>query len=96
MRISSPPTHRPPLDPTRSRSSATWPEFLHSQAAVACDVVTVDTALLRRYYVLFFIHIPTRRVGISVSGQTSYTADLTVPNSHTRPTPRLVRGNERQ
>jgi putative transposase len=29
---------------------------------VACDFFTVDTALLRRYYVLFFIHIPTRQV----------------------------------
>jgi len=29
---------------------------------VACDFLTVDTALLRRYYVLFFIHIPTRQV----------------------------------
>ncbi len=36
--------------------------ILHSQAAVACDFFTIDTALLRRYYVLFFIHIPTRQV----------------------------------
>jgi transposase InsO family protein len=35
---------------------------LHSQAAVACDFSTVDTALLRRYYVLFFIKVQTREV----------------------------------
>jgi len=29
---------------------------------MACDFFTVDTALLRRYYLLFFIHIPTREV----------------------------------
>lgn len=29
---------------------------------MACDFFTVDTALLRRYYVLFFIHVPTRQV----------------------------------
>lgn len=40
----------------------TWTEFLQSQAAVACDFFTVDTATLRRYYVLFFIHTKTRQV----------------------------------
>ncbi len=40
----------------------TWTAFLRSQAAVACDFFTVDTAMLHRYYVLFFIHIPTRQV----------------------------------
>ncbi|MCP5029777.1 MAG: transposase family protein [Actinomycetia bacterium] len=29
---------------------------------MACDFFTVDTALLRRFYVLFFIHTPTRQV----------------------------------
>jgi transposase InsO family protein len=29
---------------------------------VACDFFTVDTARLKRIYVLFFIHIPTRQV----------------------------------
>jgi putative transposase len=50
------------IDPAPERSEVTWPQFLHSQAAVACDFFTVDTAPLRRYYVLFFIHIPTRQV----------------------------------
>jgi transposase InsO family protein len=40
----------------------TWSELLRSQAAVACDFFTVDTAALRRYYVLFFIHVETRQV----------------------------------
>jgi transposase InsO family protein len=50
------------VDRAPERSEVTWSQFLHSQAAVACDFFTVDTALLRRYYVLFFIHIPTRQV----------------------------------
>ena len=48
--------------PHPTRSAVTWTEFLRSQAAVACDFFTVDTAALRRYYVLFFIHIETRQV----------------------------------
>ena len=50
------------IDPSPNRSDVTWTEFLHSQAAVACDFFTVDTALLRRYYVLFFIKVDTRQV----------------------------------
>ena len=40
------------VDPAPTRSRATWSQFLLSQAAVACDLFTVDTALLRRYHVL--------------------------------------------
>jgi transposase InsO family protein len=50
------------IDPAPDRSDITWSQFLHSQTAVACDFFTVDTAMLRRYYVLFFIHIPTREM----------------------------------
>ena len=50
------------VDPAPQRSSVTWTRFLRSQAAVACDFVTVDTALLRRCYLLFFIDITTREV----------------------------------
>jgi putative transposase len=50
------------IDPAPEQSELTWSQFLHSQAAVACDFFTVDTAMLKRFYVLFFIHIPTRKV----------------------------------
>ena len=45
------------IDPAPERSDITWSQFLHSQAAVACDFFTIDAANLRRYYVLFFIHV---------------------------------------
>ena len=50
------------FDPAPQRTSVTWTRFLRSQVAVACDFVTVDTALLRRCYLLFFIDITTREV----------------------------------
>jgi transposase len=50
------------IDPSPNRSDVTWTEFLRSQAAVACDFFTVDTAFLRRYYILFFINVNTREV----------------------------------
>ena len=48
------------VDPAPQRTSVTWTQFLRSQAAVACDFATVDTVLLRRCYLLFFIGITTR------------------------------------
>ena len=55
---------RASLGPAPRRSGPTRREFLRRQAAsiVACDFFTVDTAFLRRYYVLFFIEIESRRV----------------------------------
>ena len=50
------------IEPAPQRSAVTWSQFLRSQAAVATDFFTVDTATLRRYYILFFIHIETRQV----------------------------------
>jgi hypothetical protein len=49
------------------RSGPSWREFLRAQAAsvVACDFFCVETALLRRYYVLFFIELKTRRVQLA-------------------------------
>ena len=50
------------ISPAPQRTNVTWTQFLRSQAAVACDFATVVTALLRRYYLLFFIHITNREV----------------------------------
>ena len=50
------------IDPAPHRTSVTWTQFLRSQAAVACDFATVDTTLLRRYYVLFLVDMATREV----------------------------------
>jgi putative transposase len=50
------------IDPAPQRAEVNWSQFLRSQAAIACDFFTVDTALLRRYYVLFFIDVTTREV----------------------------------
>jgi transposase InsO family protein len=64
------------IDPAPHRSDVTWTEFLHSQAAVATDFFTVDTAFLRRYYVLFFIKVQTREVffaGVTANPTGSWT-----------------------
>jgi transposase InsO family protein len=50
------------IDPAPQRSSVTWTQFLRSQAAIACDFATIETAFLRRYYLLFFIDVTTREV----------------------------------
>ena len=50
------------IDPAPTRSEVTWSQFLRSQAAVACDFATIETVTLRRFYLLFFIDIPTRTV----------------------------------
>ena len=54
------------INPAPGRNAASWTTF-RSQAAgiVACDFFTVDTVMLRRYYVLFFIELQTRRVHLA-------------------------------
>ena len=44
----------------------TWKQFLTAQAhtILACDFFTVDTVLLKRIYVLFFIELATRQVHV--------------------------------
>jgi hypothetical protein len=50
------------IDPAPRRAGPTWRQFFHAQAAgiVAVDFLHVDTALLRRLYVLVFIEHGTR------------------------------------
>ena len=55
------------IEPSPRRSGPSWAEFLAVQAKglIACDFFSVDTVLLRRLYVLFFIHHDTRTVRIA-------------------------------
>ena len=55
------------LEPAPRRSGPSWREFLRAQAAsvIACDFLTVETILLRRFYVLFFIAHADRRVWLA-------------------------------
>ena len=55
------------LEPAPRRSGPSWREFLRAQAAgiIACDFFTVETMLLRRFYVLFFVAHASRRVWLA-------------------------------
>jgi putative transposase len=55
------------LGPAPRRSGPTWTQFLRAQAEgiVACDLFTVETIWLTTLYVLFFIHLSTRRVVVA-------------------------------
>jgi len=57
---------RAALDPAPRRSGPSWSEFLKAQAEgiIACDLFHVDTAFLKRIYVLFFIEHSTRTIHI--------------------------------
>lgn len=50
--------------PAPRRDMQTWTHFLSMQAKtiLACDFFTVDTMFLKRFYVLFFIEISSRKV----------------------------------
>jgi putative transposase len=65
------------LDPSPNRTGPTCSEFLKAQATtmLASDF-TLDTVLLRRLYVLFFIELDTRRV--YVTGVTAHPASAWV------------------
>jgi putative transposase len=53
------------LEPAPGRAANSWPVFLRRQAAsmLACDFFTVETVILRRLYVLFFIELGS---GVSI------------------------------
>src|SRR5437763_8842240 len=55
------------LDPAPRRSGPTWKQFLATQAKgiLAVDFFHVDTVLLRRLYVLFFVEHDRRRVHLA-------------------------------
>jgi transposase InsO family protein len=55
------------LEPAPRRAGPSWRDFLRQQAAsmLACDFFTVETISLRRFYVLFFIELESRRVHIA-------------------------------
>ena len=52
------------IPPAGRRSELTWKQFLsaHAETLVATDFFSVDTVLLKRLYVLVFVHLGTRRV----------------------------------
>src|SRR5712691_34551 len=55
------------LRPAPRRAGPSWRDFLRQQAAsmLACDFFTVETITLRRFYVLFFIELGSRRVHLA-------------------------------
>jgi putative transposase len=65
------------IDPAPRRTGMTWAAFLrsHARSILACDFFTVETALLRRLYVLFFIELSSRRVhlgGVTANPSTAW------------------------
>jgi putative transposase len=55
------------IEPAPRRPETSWAEFLRQQAAsiLECDFLTVDTVFFKRFYVLFFIELATRRVHLA-------------------------------
>jgi putative transposase len=55
------------IEPAPRRLDSRWKEFLRRQAAgiLACDFLTVDTLFLKRFYILFFIGLATRRAHLA-------------------------------
>jgi putative transposase len=55
------------IEPAPRRLEPCWSEFLRRQAVsiLECDFLTVDTLFLKRFYVLFFIEVATRRVHLA-------------------------------
>jgi transposase InsO family protein len=55
------------IEPAPKRLETSWARFLKQQAAsiLECDFLTVDTLFLKRFYVLFFVELATRRVWLA-------------------------------
>ena len=55
------------IEPAPRRLETSWAAFLRQQAAsiLECDFLTVDTLFLKRFYVLFFIELASRRVHLA-------------------------------
>jgi putative transposase len=55
------------IEPAPKRMQTSWTAFLRRQAAsiLECDFLTVDTLFLKRFYVLFFVEVATRRVWLA-------------------------------
>jgi transposase InsO family protein len=55
------------IEPAPRRLEMSWIEFLRRQAAsiLECDFLTVDTLFVKRFYLLFFIELATRRVHLA-------------------------------
>jgi putative transposase len=55
------------IEPAPRRLEQRWAEFLRHQAAsiLECDFLTVDTLFFKRFYVLFFLELATRRVRLA-------------------------------
>lgn len=59
--------HRLLPAPKRSRKGSSWRTFLkhYQDQILACDFLTVETLGLQTVYILFFIHLATRRVFVA-------------------------------
>ena len=69
------------LPPAPRREGPSWPEFLRAQAKVilATDFFTVESVLLRRYYVLFVVEVQRRVVhllGVTANPDGSWAAQV--------------------
>jgi transposase InsO family protein len=55
------------IEPAPMRLEQSWRMFLRQQAGsiLECDFLTVDTLFLKRFYVLFFIELASRRVRLA-------------------------------
>jgi transposase InsO family protein len=55
------------IEPAPRRLEQSWADFLRRQAAsiLEADFLTVDSLFLKRFYVLFFIELETRRVRLA-------------------------------